>query len=122
MIREGTIVMRRFVLGLALLGLAACRNAVTGPAIAMLELHVDREKVPCVTLIETECLRVRERESDSWQLFYNEIEGFTWEPGYEYRLRVVRLVVSNPPADGSAFRYVLMQVLSRTASPGSLAR
>lgn len=119
--RAGIIVMRRFVLGLALLGLAACRDDVTGPGIAMLELYVDREKVACFTTSETECLRVRERESDSWQLFSDEIEGFTWEPGYAYRLRVVRAVISNPPADGSSFRYILMQVLSRTAPPGSRA-
>lgn len=118
---EGIIGMRRFVIGLTLLGLAACRDGVTGPSIAMLELHVDREKVACVTLIETECLRIRERESDSWQIFYGEIEGFTWEPGYEYRLRVVRAVISNPPADGSSFRYVLVQTLSRTAPPGTRA-
>lgn len=108
--------MRRLVLSLALLSATACSDVV-GPGIVELVLHVDSQRVTCYTWIETECLRVRERESQSWRNFSDEIEGFAWEAGYLYRIRVVRASVANPPADGSSYRYILRQVISKTAAP-----
>ncbi|MCZ7672694.1 MAG: DUF4377 domain-containing protein [Chloroflexi bacterium] len=47
--------------------------------------------------------------------FYNPIVGFTFEPGYEYELKVMVETVENPPADGSSLRYTLVEVVSKTA-------
>lgn len=108
--------MRRLLLAFALIFSTACLNPV-GPDAVELRLYVDSQKVSCYTWIETECLRVRERESESWQNFADEIEGFEWEAGYEYRIRVERTTLANPPADASSFRYVLRKVVSKTAAP-----
>jgi hypothetical protein len=104
--------MRRLALAFFCIVLTACRDA-TGPGIATLTLEVDSQKLDCVTIIETQCLQVREFGSDDWQHFYGEIEGFDWEEGYVYRLQVLRAPVSELFADGPAFRYVLVRVLSK---------
>lgn len=113
--------MRRLLLASAFLGVTACSDAL-GPARVELVLIVASERVACYTWIETECFRVRENDRQSWQNFSEEIEGFAWEEGYEYRIRVLRTIVANPPADGSSYRYVLRQVLSKTAAPALHAR
>ena len=45
-------------------------------------------------------MQVKENECDEWQLFYDEIEGFTFEEGYVYEVAVGFNDVRNPPADG----------------------
>jgi hypothetical protein len=106
----------RLALALLLGAAAACRSA-TGPAERVFTLQVAPARVPCVGEGTHECLQVRERADAPWQLFYDPIEGFVHEPGYQYLLRVARRPVANPPADGSSAAYRLLAVLSRTAAP-----
>ncbi len=113
--------MRRLLLlAGALLASTACFDAF-GPGRVELRWYVDSQKVSCYTWVETECLRVRESTSEPWQNFSDEIEGFAWEAGYEYRIRVERTTIANPPADGSSARYRLLQILSKTAVAASRA-
>jgi hypothetical protein len=62
-----------------------------------------------------ECLQVREAADRPWQYFYSDIEGFTFEPGFDYELRVREEKVANPPADGSSLRWTLVRVVSKQA-------
>jgi len=59
-----------------------------------------------------ECLEVRQSESADWQLFYSEIEGLNYEPGYLYRIKVreEKRDPENIPADASSIRYILVAV------------
>lgn len=41
------------------------------------------------------------------------IEGFNFERGYGYKLRVLRTRLTNPPADGDLYTYKLIKVLSK---------
>jgi heat shock protein HslJ len=77
-------------------------------------LYVGPEKVDCVGVAPMKCYQVKEDPDGEWQLFYNEIEGFEWEPGYTYELRVAVHQVENPPADGSSLRYELIEVVDKT--------
>ena len=56
--------------------------------------------------------------------FYDEIEGFTHEPGYEYRLRIERYDAfpgqQEPPQDAGRYGYRLQEVLSKTRAAGSV--
>ncbi|MGN1056300.1 MAG: DUF4377 domain-containing protein [Comamonas sp.] len=80
-------------------------------------LEVAPQTKPCVSgELHTECLQVREIRYDSnwrklpageWQYFHGSIEGFTFQPGVRNVLRLKRYPVKNPPADASAFAYVL---------------
>ena len=63
-----------------------------------------------------ECMLVKgDFDKVSWQkLYFGEIEGFTYERGHEYELRVRRTILANPPQDGSDRRYELVRIVSDT--------
>jgi heat shock protein HslJ len=62
------------------------------------------------------CLLVKENPDDDWTMYYDQIQGFDYEPGYEYELRIVEEEVENPPADASSIRWTLVEVVSKTRS------
>lgn len=76
-------------------------------------LHVNSELVDCVGVEPRKCLEVREDPADDWELFYDDIEGFTFESGFRYSLRVKVEEVDNPPADASSLRYELIEVVDK---------
>lgn len=62
---------------------------------------------------KTKCMLVREKLTDDWQYFYNSIDGFTYQPGYDYVLTVSTTKIANPPADGSSIKYTLIKQISK---------
>ena len=108
--------MRRFRIPslFALALLAACGTTPTGAGEEQLTLYVASYTRTCTGMYEMQCLQVREDPAGAWGNFYDAIEGFTYEPGYEYVLHVRVTEVPNPPADGSSVRYQLVQVVSKT--------
>ena len=72
------------------------------------------QRAPCTGVAPTLCLQVRTQPGAAWQLHYGEIEGFDWQVGVEYVIRVREVAVPNPPADGSSLRWVLEEVLERS--------
>ncbi len=78
-------------------------------------LFVDAKRVPCEGEGMTECLRVRKTAKEVWTLFYTSIEGFVFEPGFEYELTVEVSAASERPADASSKRYRLVAVVSKGA-------
>ena len=52
-------------------------------------------------------------DADYQFLTFNEIEGFTFEPGYTYELQVERTTLGNPPADASRYTYRFIGELSK---------
>ncbi|WP_147676775.1 DUF4377 domain-containing protein [Algibacter pacificus] len=82
---------------------------------------VDSERVTCTGIDKQTCYRIQEPEvinDDAWQYLYSGIEGFDhqYETGYVYRISVFKSTIKNPPADGSSIRYVLNEVISKTAA------
>ncbi|MEJ2482033.1 MAG: DUF4377 domain-containing protein [Gemmatimonadota bacterium] len=78
-------------------------------------LYVAHFKVDCVGVGPMECMQIRETPDGDWQMFYDRIEGFDYEEGYEYELKVHTEEVENPPADASSLRWILDEVVSKTA-------
>lgn len=89
---------------------AANTPAAESVKVAMI---VAPEQVDCVGVAEQKCYRVKFDPEEDWQLFYDQIEGFEHREGYRYTLLVEKLEVLDPPADGSAFRYMLVEVLEQ---------
>lgn len=60
-----------------------------------------------------ECMLVKEEGGDGqWKsLVFGAIEGFTYEKGHAYELKVRKTILANPPADGSNCRYKLIEIL-----------
>ncbi len=77
-------------------------------------LFVGPNRRPCMGVAPMLCLLVKEAPEDPYSLFYSTIQGFEFEPGFEYELLVNRQTVPNPPADASSFRWTLVEVVSKT--------
>lgn len=61
------------------------------------------------------CLQTRTTPTEQWGNFYEPIAGFTAQLGTEYELRVLREEIPNPPADASAYRYTLLEIVHASA-------
>lgn len=78
-------------------------------------LFVGAERVECTGVGPQECYLVKETPDGEWTYFYDEINGFEWEAGFEYELRVAVTTIADPPADASSLSYDLVEVVSKTA-------
>lgn len=59
-------------------------------------------------------INTKEEKSNVWiSLAENGIEDFSYEEGYEYTLKVLKIHLGNPPMDTSNFRYKLVTIISR---------
>lgn len=115
--------MAKIKLGLAgaaiVLAAAACSDGM-GEGDGGSEPGIEREILvahflsPCVGVGPQQCLNVRESAEAAWTLWYDPIEGFEHEAGYEYRLMISETKVENPPADASSIRWTLIEVLEKT--------
>lgn len=81
-------------------------------ASVVLEVTVGPERVECVGVAPMQCLVV------DGEYFYDSIEGFEYEEGYIYRIRMERYDawpdLEEPPQDASAYGYRLVEVVSQT--------
>ena len=77
-------------------------------------LYVGAEQVDCTGVAPQTCLLVKEDANGEYAYFYDAIEGFEWEAGYEYELSVRVTEVEDPPADGSSLRYELIKIISKS--------
>ena len=59
------------------------------------------------------CMLIKDKIVDDWTTFYDQIEGFDYEEGYEYLLNVKIKTIKNPPADGSTLKYTLVEVFEK---------
>lgn len=61
-----------------------------------------------------ECMLVKEQGENEYRpLAFRGIQGFEYEKGYEYDLRVNKTTLANPPADGSIYKYQLVRVIEK---------
>ena len=95
------------------LALGACSAFGEGGEVR--RLTVDAQTQECVGVAVQQCLRVRYAPDAEWELFYDEIEGFDYEPGFVYVLDVEVRRVADPPADGSSLAYRLVRVVDKRA-------
>ena len=78
-------------------------------------LYVQDKLADCIGVAPMKCMQVRGQPGESWSLFYQQIEGFTFEPGYRYQLEVTKEQLTDVPADASSLRYRLIKVVSKEA-------
>jgi hypothetical protein len=96
----------------AVVVLTACAS-IFGPEERVAIMDIAPQRVDCVGMAPQECFRVREHPDTNWTLFYDGIEGFEFEAGFEYTLRVGVRPIRNPPADGSSVAYRLLAILRK---------
>ncbi len=79
---------------------------------------VNSSKVDCMGVAPMKCLQVQKSEKlseSAWESFFAPIEGFDFEPGYIYKLRVKeeKIPLDQVPADASSIKYTLVEVLEK---------
>ena len=77
---------------------------------------VNSFKVPCEGVAPMSCYQIKEfAEVSEWRNFYNQIDGFNYEPGFLYTIEVeVETLPENEvPADGSSLKYTLVSVVEQ---------
>lgn len=80
----------------------------------VMTLYVGPFLADCVGVAPQQCLQVKTTPDGEYQLFYDTIQGFEYEEGYEYEIVVSRTEVENPPADASKYQYSLVEVVSKS--------
>lgn len=83
---------------------------------------VNSAKKDCVGVGPMSCFEVQKNETidpQGWQLFYDSIEGFDYQPGHIYRIEV-RVTDREPPlpADAGSKTYQLVNIMSKTVDAG----
>ncbi|MEJ2585677.1 MAG: DUF4377 domain-containing protein, partial [Robiginitalea sp.] len=81
--------------------------------------RVNSYRVPCTGVAPMECLEIQKEDSETWELFYSEIRGFQYEPGFLYRIRVQKeeLDPALVPSDASSTIYTLVSVEEKIPDP-----
>lgn len=81
-------------------------------------LWVNSQRVPCEGVSPQQCWEVQYGETlneGDWELFYTGIEGFDYEPGFIYKLKIEEehLDPATVPADASSIKYTLIEILEK---------
>lgn len=88
--------------------LAGCHSGDNREKLVIASIQAD-----CVGVAPMKCMLVKRVNQPDWEFFYNTIEGFTYEPGYEYVVEIRSENVENPAADQSSIRYILVKQISK---------
>lgn len=81
---------------------------------------VNSAKVSCTGVSPMSCLQIQkgdEIDPSAWEFFYSGIEGFEYEPGNIYQIKVKSTPKENVPADASSINYELVKVISKESDP-----
>lgn len=76
-------------------------------------LFVAEALVDCQGVGPMKCMRVRATPEEPWRLHYSGIDGFDYQPGVVYELRVEKVDNPRPAADAPSFRYRLLEVVAK---------
>jgi len=78
-------------------------------------IYIRSETKPCTAgVMQKECLQVKwTKDQKEWELFYDDIEGFTYEKSKEYVLMISEEKVENPAADASSVKYKFVKEVSK---------
>ncbi|QLH02286.1 proteinase inhibitor I1 Kazal [Nitrosopumilus cobalaminigenes] len=74
-------------------------------------LYVNSKLEDCVGVSPQQCMLIKENQDAEWEMFYDNIHGFDYQEGIQYKLHVMISQIENPPADGSSLKYELIEIL-----------
>ena len=102
---------------LTFLGTNSCSLVGIDPEdIELIEMRINHHKQTAVGLGPQMVYLVQEADEiggENWKYLYDEIEGFEYEAGYVYDLKVRKIKIQNPPQDASNLKYILQRVVSK---------
>ena len=71
----------------------------------------------CQGFIEQQCYLEFNEERQTWEFFYENIQGFDFEPGYIYKLKVRLEDRGTEIQDVGRYAYHLVEIISKTEAP-----
>jgi heat shock protein HslJ len=85
----------------------------------VLQWQVDAQKAKCEAAVTKQCLLVKHEGKKTFELFYDDIQGFDYQEGYVYTIWVKQTPKTPPiPANASIYTYSLVKVVSKKSMPG----
>lgn len=107
--------MKTIMWATALLALSGCA-ATAAERDQEKILYVGPQLVDCVGVAPMKCMQVKDSPEAQWAYFYEGIQGFTFEEGYQYKLKVAvkQRAPENIPADASSQEWHLIKILEKT--------
>jgi len=79
----------------------------------VITLVVKEDLASCTGVAPMTCMQVKYKNSKNWELFYSQISGFKYQPGYRYVILVNRTKRTNVPADASVYEYKLKKIVKK---------
>lgn len=77
------------------------------------KIIIASEQGDCIGVAPMKCLLIKKEGQQDWEFLYNGIEGFDYEPGYEYIIEIKKETIKNPAADQSSVKYIFVKELSK---------
>ncbi len=81
------------------------------------DLYLNHYKSECGSFELALCVQSKVNVSDDWSFFYDNIEGFEYEWGFTYKIKVIIEDIENPPQDSSSVKYTLLEVIEKIKEP-----
>lgn len=81
------------------------------------QIYISSTLVDCIGIAPQKCMLYKESLTDEWTYFYDTIDGFEYEEGYDYEIEVVVTKIENPPADSSSLHYTFVKTISKEKNP-----
>jgi heat shock protein HslJ len=106
-------------LGILLLATMSCKSKqdMVSQKVEEKVLWINSAKLPCSGVGPMSCLQTQEGDEiqeGKWQNFYSNIEGFDFQPGNIYQIKVNIFKLPDPiPADASSLGYKLVEIISQ---------
>jgi len=85
------------------------------------KLYVAPKQVDCTGASSQKCYLVRTSTEGNWIMHYQEINGFEYEPGFSYKIKVKREKRKHVSMDGSSYKYILVDILEQKDAAESIA-
>jgi len=107
--------MRNIIIFLFSAMLLGCGNEEESSLVK--DLYINHYKSECHSFALTLCLQSRAEQTDDWSFFSGAIEGFEYEWGYRYKIKVAVENIDNPPEDSSSVKYTLLEIEEKVKEP-----
>jgi hypothetical protein len=113
--------MFRIIILIVLFPFTGCKTPAMQSSANTHIYWINSWKRPCTGVGPMTCLQVQKDsfQEGKWMNFYGQIEGFTYEPGYRYKIEVseTQIPAAQVPADGSSIRHTLVRILEKEPDP-----
>jgi heat shock protein HslJ len=106
-------------LGILLIATMSCKSKqdMVSQKVEEKVFWINSAKLPCSGVGPMSCLQIQEGDKiqeGKWQNFYSNIEGFDYQPGNIYQIKVSVFKLPEPiPADASSLGYKLVEIISQ---------